>query len=207
LIDFSESREAIQKKEFNRAWDLANKVHGEAKRSLLYIGVMSVATPDRAIEEVYLALKETESLSPEQRVAALSAIGAAILPINAESARSVASQAVKVQNDASLHPHSRKFDPKSIHKTFNANSDPSTDATLIVFGKSSFYEAVEAGVGRHNFRLNIPGVTALRLPTFISMARGIDPDLLEATLVSIHDETRQAEALNALAKLRLRSAK
>lgn len=203
LIDFAEAADAIGRKDIARASYLANSLRPGVKRSLLYAGIMSVAGRAVASEELKLAMRDVETLSAEQRMFVLSALGAAMLHADLDWTLTVVNQMVSAANDASTRPRRVKFEPKSV-RVFSATAERTTDGSLIVFGSRGLYEVVAGSLKRHQFRLQVPGVVRFTLPAFLGDAGAIDAKQLEAAVLGLRDENRQTSALNALAALRLK---
>ncbi|HEV8148511.1 MAG TPA: hypothetical protein VGP79_19105, partial [Bryobacteraceae bacterium] len=113
-------------------------------------------------------------------------------------------EVIEATNDASQRPRRERFNPKIVSAIYSGAADTTTDAALILFGRRGLAEVVDTGVGRHNFALRVPGAGAFSLPDVLRHASAVDLKRLEAVLLGLHDETRLAEALNALAAARLK---
>ena len=203
LIDFAEAARAVQLRDFALALRLANGQRPGVKRILLYAAIMT-ARPEKVSDLLPLAAKDAERLPAEVRMLTLSAIAAAAFPADAERALVTLGQVIEATNDAGQRPRRGRFNPKIVRAIYTGAADATTDAALILFGRRGLYEAVDTGIGRHNFALRISGADAFSLPTVVRHGAAIDLKRLEAVLLGLHDETRLAEALNALAAARLK---
>jgi hypothetical protein len=209
LADFREAAGAIEAHR-EQAMALANLLRSGIKRSLLYIGIIGAAKePDTALQVLPLATKDIAPLPAEQRVRLLAALSAALAHSDTQSAMGTLDLLVKAYNDVYTSPRRGKFDPRAARRTFNANSsvDTSTDSSLILAGTRGFYEAVQTELGRHNFMLKAPGVTALSMASFLTAAASVEPGLLEGAVLGLRDENTRAQALVRLAELRIKAAK
>ena len=209
LIDFREAGGAIEAHR-DQAMALANLLRGGIKRSLLYIAIIgSAKQQDTALQVLPLAAKDIMPLPAEQRVRLLSALSAALVRCDTQSAMGTLDLLVRAYNDVYANPRRGKFDPRAARLIFNTDStvDTSTDTSLILTGTRGFYEAVQTELGRHNFMLKVPGVTALSIGNFLSSAATVDPGLLEAAVLGLRDENTRAQALVRLAEVRIKTAK
>jgi len=203
LIDFAEAAYSIGRKDIAKASYLANSLPPGVKRSLLYAGIMSIASGEAVSEELKLAMRDVEQLPAEQRTFVLAALGAAMLHADLDWTLTVVNQMVVAANNASMRPRRVKFEPKSV-RVFSVTAERTTDSSRIVFGSRGLYEVVAGSLKRHQFRLQVPGVIRFTLPAFLGDAGALDPKQLESSVLSLRDENRLASALNALAALRLK---
>jgi hypothetical protein len=159
---------------------------------------------DLALQVLPLAAKDISPLPAEQRVRLLSALSAALVRTDVDSALATLNQVVSAYNDFRVNPRRGKFDPAAARRTYNsANSD----SALILAGTHGLYEAVQTERGRQNFVLRAPGAGAFSIAAFLAAAAAVDPDRLGTILTSLRDENTQAGAWVKLAEVRLKTAK
>jgi len=204
LIDFAEAAAAASHKEIDWASTLANSLVPGVKRSMLYAGIAAVS-PGReaAIGPLQLALRDIESLPPEQRTFTLAANAGAIFNIAPDNGLTTLGLLIEAANDAYVRPRRGLFDPKILRRP-NRKADLGTDSSLILFNRRGLCEVVDTGQNRYTFALRVPSVTALTLPAVLPLIRGVDPARLEALILGLQDETPMAYAMNALAAARLK---
>jgi hypothetical protein len=107
--------------------------------------------------------------------------------------------------NASLEaPRRWLFSPRVVRLSYRGPVAFASDSSLILFGNRGLYEVIDGGLGRHNFHLNVPGVTALSLPALVTMATAVDGQRIETIILDLRDETSLAAALNALVEMRLK---
>jgi hypothetical protein len=199
LIDFSEAAHAMRGKDSDHAMDLAGKLPGGVKRSLLYAGIVATAANRlTAIMALHLGLKDAELLSYEQRMALLPAFAAACMAVDRDETQGVLNQLIASSNDASTTPRKSRFDPKDTR---------AFDGARVLFGPGGFQETVQSARGRQNFSLKVTGVSAFSLESFIAQAKSMDFMQLEATVEGLRNELQLTKAYLALARLRLKMAK
>jgi hypothetical protein len=204
LIDFAESAVALEKKDVQWSFTLANGLRGGVKRALLYAG-LAAASRDHgeALGYVALGLRDIELLPAEQRMLITAGLAGAMLRVDADNGLSALNLFVKAANDAYSSPREGRFDPQVIRKHSPlSKSTTFTDSSLILANRRCLCEAVDTGRGRHNFTLKVPGLQATQLTDVVRNASGVDTGRLEAILLALKDETLMAAGLNALAALR-----
>jgi hypothetical protein len=206
LIDFAEASRDVRQKETGLALHLANSQRPGIKRALLYAAVVGgAASRETALSSLHLALRDVQLLPAEQRACVLSALASATLPVDRDNAFPVIASLIDALNAADANPRRGRFDPKSLRAIFSRMNDTSTDSALIACGARGAYEVVDGGSERRSFALRAGAVETFTLPAFLErISTEIDFDRLEACLLSLRDETRQAAALAALADLRLK---
>jgi hypothetical protein len=205
LIDFAESAAALEKKDVEWSFTLANTLRGGVKRALLYAG-MTAAARDRgeALGYAALVLRDHELLPAEQRMLVSASLAGATLRIDAENGFTALSLFVKAANDAYVKPHEGRFDPQVFRKRSpSSRATTFTDSSLILANSRGLREVVDTGRGRHSFTLKVPGLQAMELTGVVRNAAGVDTARVEAILLSVSDETLMTAGLNALAVLRL----
>ena len=199
LIGFGEAARAIETHS-EQAMVLANLLKGGVKRSLLYAGVAATTNQlDLALQVYPLAVRDISPLPAEQRVRLLAALAAALVRSDTQTAMTTLDLLVRACNDVYVNPRRGKFDPRA-RRALN-------DSPLILAGPRGMYEAVQTALGRRNFPLRAPGVSAYSIGTFLAAARGIDPARLEAAILGLRDENTRAGALVRLAEMRIRAAR
>jgi hypothetical protein len=206
LIDFAEGTAALEKKDAQWAFSLANGIRPGVKRSLLYVGLAGAAR-DRgeALGYFGLAIRDAELLPAEQRMLITAALTSVMLRANADDGIRALDLFVRAANDAYSSPRKGRFDPQVFRKHSPLSEATTvTDSSLIMANTRCVCEAVDTGRGRHNFTLKVPAVQSTSLEAVVRNATGADTERLEATLLSLRDETLMASGLNALAALRLR---
>ncbi len=204
LIDFAESAAAIEKGDIQWAFTLANTLRGGMKRAFMYAAITaSAGSREVAFGHFQLGLKDSTLLPAEQRMMTLAALAGAMLRLDAENGFSAVSQFVEAGNHAYISPHQGIFDPAVVRKIYSGKTPTTTDSALILANRRHTVEVVDSGLGRNNFPLKVPGVPSLDLPVVLRNAAGADPERLEAIVLGLRDETLLADALNALAWLRL----
>jgi hypothetical protein len=205
LIDFAESAAALERRDTQWSFTLANTLRPGVKRSLLYAGLVAAARDGgEALGYAALALREIELLPAEQRMLATAALAGATFPVDADNAFSQLNLFVQAANDAYRNPHQARFDPQVIRRqSAMAKTTTFTDSSLILANSRCLCEAVDTGRGRHSFTLKVPGLQATGLTGVVRNASGVDTERLEAILLGLRDETLMAAGLNALAALRL----
>ena len=204
LIDFAEAAAALENKDVQWSFTLANSLRGGVKRALLYAG-LAAAARDRgqALGYVALGLRDTELLPAEQRMLTTAGLAGAMLRVDADNGLSALNLFVKAANDAYSSPREGRFDPQVIRKHSPlSKSTTFTDSSLILANSRCLCEALDTGRGRHNFTLKVPGLQATQLTDVVRNASGVDTGRLEAILLALKDETLMAAGLNALAALR-----
>jgi hypothetical protein len=209
LVNFRDAARAIEAHS-DQSMSLANLLGGGVKRSLLYIAMLSAAAqPDLALQVLPLASKDILPLPAEQRVKLFSALSAALVRSDTQTAMSTLDSLVKAYNDVYVNPRRGKFDPKAARRLYNKDSgvDSNSDSSLILAGTRGFYEAVQTELGRHNFMLKAPGVAAFNIGNFLTAAAAVDPGRLEAAILGLRDENTRAGALARLGAVRIKAAK
>lgn len=201
IIDFVESGAALEKRDTQWAFTLANTLRGGVKRSLLYAGISAASGRDEAQGYFQLGLTDSKLLPAEQRMLTTAALASAMLPLDADNGMVALAGSVEAANDAYVSPHKGRFDPQIIHKIFSGKTDASTDSPLILANRRCLCEVVDTGLGRVTFPLKVPGVKALRLPSVIQGATSADPERLQSAILGLRDETQQAEAMLGWAEL------
>jgi hypothetical protein len=204
LIDFAESAAALEKRDVQWSFTLANTLRGGVKRTLLYAG-LAAAARDRgeALGYVSLGLHDMEILPAEQRMLVTAALSGAVLGVDADSGFSALNLFVKAANDAYDRPRQGRFDPQVFRKQAAASKATTfSDSSLILANSRCLCEVIDSGGGRHNFTLKAPGVQATQLTGVLRNAKGVDTGRVEAILLALKDETLMASGLNALAALR-----
>jgi hypothetical protein len=205
LITYHEGASAINARS-EQAIPLANLLRPSIKRSLLYIGIVANAQPDIALQIVPLAAADIATLPAEHRVRLQSALAAALVRTDAQSALTTMNLLVTAYNDVYVNPRRIRFDPRAIARR-SKDTDSVGDSSLIMAGSRGLYEAVQTRLGRHNFPLRAPSVSAFNMAGFLEAARTIDPARLEAAILGLRDENTCAQSLVALARVRLKAAK
>ena len=142
-------------------------------------------------------------MAAEHKMLTLAAAANAVLRKDPDSGYLAVSELVKASNDAARRPRRAFFDPASARRAFSGRAAAGTDTSLIVFSKRCLCEVIDTGAGRHYFGLQVAGANVLSLPAVVRNAAGLDPLRLEAIILNLRDERQMAEALNALAELRL----
>jgi hypothetical protein len=137
-------------------------------------------------------------LSYEQRMALLSALAAAAIPVDSVEGQAALSLLITSYNDANSTPRKTRFRP---------SDTGAFDGPRIVFGPAGFTEVVRAGSRQESFRLTVPGVGAFSLEAFIAQAKDVDFMRLNAAVAGLRNEVQLAKAYVAMAKLRLKMAK
>jgi hypothetical protein len=207
LIDFAEATAALERKDVQWAFSLANGIRPGVKRAFLYVG-LTAAARDRgeALGYFGLAIRDAELLPAEQRMVITAALTNVMLRVDPESGMSTLNLFVKAANDAYSSPREGRFDPQVFRKHSPLSEATTfTDSSLILANSRCLCEIVDTGRGRHSFTLKVPGVQATQLDAVVRNATGADTEHLEAALSSLRDETLMASGLNALAGLRLRN--
>jgi hypothetical protein len=208
LVDFAEAAHDIGQKRLDEALSLANLLRPGVKRTMLYAGLISAGGRDLALQVLPMAQRDAALLPAEQRVRLNSALATGMLKADVDTAFTVLDSLIRAYNDVYISPRRGRFDPRSARRTYEARADTSTDTALILPASGGFYEAVQTGFGRQNFRLRVPGVDAFGLGDFLIQAGGrADPAHLGAMLLSLRDENTQANALIDLAAGRMRAAR
>jgi hypothetical protein len=205
LIDFAESTAALEKRDVQWAFSLANGIRPGVKRSLLYVG-HAAAVRDRgeALGYYALAVRDAELLPAEQRMLITAALTSVMLRADADNGTRALNLFVNAANDAYSNPRKGRFDPQVFRKHSPLSEATTfTDSSLILANSRCVCEAVDTGRGRHNFTLKVPAVQSTSLDAVVQNAAGADTERLEAVLLSLRDETLMASGLNALAALRL----
>jgi hypothetical protein len=204
LIDFADSAAAMEKKDVQWSFTLANTLRGGVKRSLLYAGLVAASrNRDEALGYLALGLRDTELLPAEQRMLTTAGLAGAMLRIDAESGLNAMNHFVRAANDAYTSPREGRFDPQVARKLTPGKATSFTDSSLILANSRCLCEAVDTGAGRHNFQLKVPGVEATQLAGIVQHASTVDTGRIEAILLGLRDETLMASGLNALAAQRL----
>ena len=114
-------------------------------------------------------------------------------------------QVIAALNDIREHPHIGKFDPESLRTSNNAalRTKQPQESVAILFTRGDLSEFVDSAIQRHTFSLQPNGAAVFTLEGLLKAAstgaRPIDPRRLEAALLDLKDETRQARAFNGLA--------
>jgi hypothetical protein len=204
LIDFAEAAAALENKDVQWSFTLANSLRGGVKRALLYAG-LAAAARDRgqALGYVALGLRDTELLPAEQRMLTTAGLAGAMLRVDADNGLSALNLFVKAANDAYSSPREGRFDPQVIRRHSPLSKATTfTDSSLILANSRCLCEAIDTGLGRHNFALKVPGLQQTELTAVVRNASGVDTERLEAILLALRDETLKAAGLNALAALR-----
>jgi hypothetical protein len=204
VIDFAEAARSIQTRNIERALFLANRLKPGVKRGLLYAGITSAAPPGQVFEIASLGRKDAEILPAEQRVVILSAVAAAMLRHDTEYVLGLVRDIVASANASLEAPRRWLFSPRVVRLSYRGPVAFASDSSLILFGNRGLYEVIDGGLGRHNFHLNVPGVTALSLPALVTMATAVDGQRLETIILDLRDETSLAAALNGLVEMRLK---
>jgi hypothetical protein len=206
LIDFEEAARAAAQHN-DQAVSMANQLRPGIKRSLLYIAIIAnMPGFDTALSVLPLAARDLALLPAEQRVILYSALSAALLRTDVDSALGVMNQLVAACNDVRVSPRRGKFDPASVRRTYSPGSSTGTDSALILAGRGGLYEAVQTERGRQNFVLRAPRADAFSLAAFLGAAAAVDPDRLAAIILGLRDENTQAGAWVELAEVRLKEA-
>ena len=151
LIDFAESSAALEKKDLEWSFTLANTLRGGVKRALLYAG-LTAAARDRgeALGYAALALRDHELLPAEQRMLITASLAGATLRIDAENGFTALNLFVKAANDAYIKPHEGRFDPQVVRKRSpSSRATTFTDSSLILANSRGLREVVDTGRGRH----------------------------------------------------------
>jgi hypothetical protein len=205
LTDFAESTAALDKKDAQWAFTLANTLRGGVKRALLYAG-MTVAARDQvdALGYFGLGIRDTDLLPAEQRMVTTTALMSAILPRDLENGFLALSLFVKAANDAYTSPHQGRFEPDIVRKVYSQTASAFTDSALILANNRCLCEVVDTARGRHSFGLKVPGVQAFGLPMVMQTLSGSDAERTEGIFAGIRDENLQSSQMIALAALRLK---
>jgi hypothetical protein len=203
LIEFAESAAALERKDVQWSFTLANGLRGGVKRALLYAGLAAAARDHgERLGYAALALRDIELLPAEQRMKITSGLAGAMLRADADNGFSALKLYVQAANDAYSSPREGRFDPQVLRKHSPlSKSTTSTDSSLILANSRCLCEVVDTGRGRHNFSLKVPGLQATELTGVVRNASGVDPERLEAIVLSLREETLMAAGLNALAVL------
>jgi hypothetical protein len=207
LVDFSESAADIGRKDFDGAMTMANLLRPGVKRSLLYAGIVIAAKPELGLQVLQMATRDAALLPAEQRARVDCALAAGLVRVDEESAFTMMGEIVKAYNDIYTSPRRGRFDPKSARRIYSGGADTYTDTSLILPVRDGFYEAVDTGLGRQNFRLRVPGVDAFTIPAFLASAAQTDPARLDAILSSLRDENTEVNSWIDLAAARIKAAR
>lgn len=206
LIDFAQAAAVLGTKEVPGAHMLARSLGPGVKRALPDAGAVAAAADlSLALNYFSLGVRDAKVLPAEQRLTVEVALASVMLPRDQDSGLFALRQVVQAANDADMTPHEGRFDPQVIRKIFSSDTHTSiaTDSPLVMLNSRCTCEVVNAGRGRHNFNLKVPGVTTPTLSGLVRNSSGVDPWRLESVLIGLQDEERLARALNDLAALRL----
>jgi hypothetical protein len=175
---------------------------GGVKRAIVYAGKIR-RTGDEGL--IALASRDAQSLPAEFRAAMLSSLATAIFEVNKpERAYPILSDTVRALNDARTAPRRARFDPREIRgaQGNTAGAGSGTDVSAIPFGENHFYQVIDTGTARFNYELTVPGVSTFTFSGALKSAQALDPQRLEALIMGLRDETKQADAYLAIAELR-----
>ncbi len=201
LMVYGEAASALERKDPEYALRMSHSVPRGMKHAMLYVGMASAGNePTQNIEYLQLALKEIEPFFPEQQSFLLSAIAVRMWKADRERTYTILNQLVASMNAASLRPRRQKFDPTAARKLFDSEMKGASDGPLIVKGRRSLSEVVEAGKGRRSFPLDLPGARTFELPRLIPLLKDSDPARLEAIILGLRDESQRVQSLVALAQ-------
>lgn len=204
IIDFAEAANEIERGDLVAALPLANALAPGIKRSLLYSAMTAASKgSDLGLGILQLAYKDAEPMAAEHRMIVLSAAAHAVLPKDLDNGLVALKLLVEAENDAARRPRKAFFNPSSAQRVFSGEAASGTDTSLVLFNRRCLCEVVVAREGRIYFGLKILGANVFRLADVVRNAAGADPLRLEAILLSLRNERQMAEALLALAELRL----
>jgi hypothetical protein len=206
IVNFAEAANAIERGDLASALPLANVLSPGIKRSLLY-SAMTAASKDRdpGLGTLQLAFKDAEPMAAEHKAITLSAAANAVLRKDAANGYVAMKLLIDAVNDAARSPRKYFFDPASARRAFSGRAASGTDTSLILFNRRCLCEVVESREGRVYFGLKIAGANIFRLPDVVRNTVGVDLPRMEAMLLGVRDERLMAQALLALAELRLTS--
>jgi hypothetical protein len=206
LIDFSEASVAISSGDLTRARELTNGLQtGGVKRGLLYVGIAEKSDITTAQQLTFSASREAQSVPAEFRAAILSAAAMSLLR-DPDRAYPLMRDIVTAMNDARINPRVGRFEPRPDVGTITRGAGGGTDIPGIPLATSRFWEVLDTGTSRYNFDLTVANVDAFSLPVLIARSTRFDPQRLEALVLSLRDDAKQAEAMLAVAGLRLKVA-
>lgn len=206
LIDFSEASAAISRGDLGRARELTNSLQtGGVKRGLLYAGIAEKSDIITAQQLSFSASREAQALPAEFRAAILSATAVSLLR-DPDRAYPIMRDIVTAMNEARINPRAARFEPRPDIGTATRGAGGGTDVSAIPLAASRFWEVLDSGTGRFNFDLAVSGADVFTLPAVILRATRFDPKRLEALAMSLRDDAKQAEAMLAVAALRLKIA-
>jgi hypothetical protein len=206
LINFAEAAAEISSGDLDKARRLASGLQpGGVKRALLYAGIANKSDLNTAMQLASLAGRDAQSLPAEFRAGLLSAITVTLLR-DSERAYPFMRDIVTAMNDARINPRAARFEPRPENFTVSKGAGGGTDVSGIPLAASRFWEVLDTGSGRYNFDLGVTGVDTFNLPAMLSRASRFDPQRLEALVLSLRDDEKQAEAMVAIAALRLKVA-
>jgi hypothetical protein len=204
ILDFAEAAHAIERGDLTAALPLANLLQPGIKRSLLYSAMTAASrNRDQGLGTLQLAFKDAEPMAPEHKMIVLSAAANAVLRKDLDNGLLALKLLVDAANDAARRPRRAFFDAASAQRAFSGMASSGTDTSLMLFNRRCLCEVVIAREGRIYFGLNTSGGNVYRLADVVRNAAGVDPVRIEALLLGLRDERQMAEALLALAELRL----
>jgi len=169
LLDFTLGTIAIEHKDLQTAFGIANSLQPGIKRGLLYAGIVAAGDRDLGEQAYSLAVRDSQVAPPEQGVAILTALAGAKLGTDPEAVLAILGQVV-----AALNSQRRSAD-------WSGND-------FIVDGRKTYHVT-----------LQVPGVSALTLSQLLEKTRALDFRRLESVVLQLRDEARMAAAFNAIA--------
>jgi hypothetical protein len=193
LIDFAEIADSL--KTANPARLLEKPVYPNpgAKRALLYASAAAAAhTREVKLKALDLALQDVSSLPSAQRACLFTALAGVSLPEAPDVALAFFERSIEDVNGS----------PAEDREQHSEGGHPS-----IRCGPEGMVEIVNATEPPQSILLSVPGVSIYTTTAFISHAKDVDFPRLEAAVQQLRDPTRLAQALAALAELRLGSAR
>jgi hypothetical protein len=191
LIDFGEAAEALPTQNGERVLGRPNCPGGGAKCALLYASISSTAgTREGGLQALRLALKDAQPLPAAPRACLLTALAGAALSKAPDEALGILRQSIEAENDASS-------------QTGESGGDSSDGGPAIRCGPVGLVEEVDTGEGRQSILLRAPGLSTYTISGLLAQARKLDFPRLESAAQELRDPAQLAEALVALAELRL----
>jgi hypothetical protein len=206
LIDFAEASAAVSSGALQLATSLASGLRpGGVKRTLIYAGVAEKSDIVRAQQLASIASRDVQALPAEFRAAMYSALAAALLG-DPDRAYLFMRDIVTAMNDARINPRAARFEPRPEIGAMSRGAGGGTDVSGIPLATSRFFEVLDTGTSRYSMDLSVAGVNAFSLPVLLSRATHFEMQRLEALVSSVRDDAKQAEAMLAIAGLRLKIA-
>ncbi|MGD0498666.1 MAG: hypothetical protein ABSC23_09555 [Bryobacteraceae bacterium] len=193
LIDFGEAAESLPGRDAERV--LKQPIYPEpgARRALLYASIAAAARPqESAFEALAMAYQDIEPLPSAQRVCLLTGLAGIALPKSPDVALGFFKQAIEAENGAAA---------------LAAASTGSFLRSDACCERDGLVEALDTKEGRQAILLHAPGISTYTINGFVAEAKGLDLSQLESAVQRLRDPTRLAEALVAVAELRLQAGR